>query len=552
MSASIDGVVSGMDTTAIINATIAAAAVPMRLMEAQLADWEGKKSKVAALNSNLADLASSITALATPENMTPFKADFADQEQFTIAFGGGTSPGTYRIQVHDTAQAATTLTDQAFATRDTPGEIATGTFDVMVAGALTTITVDAGDTLETIAGKVNAIEGVTSYVLDTGATTPYKLVISGEQTGSANTLWTDTSGLTGPGTAISFTAASSAQDAHASVNGISIFSETNTFSDTIPGMTLDALSVGTSEVLVNVSMDTEGIAERVTEFVDAYNDVRAFYDVNTVYNADEGIRGALVGDSSTRRVMDALAGLVSSTYYGDSGSGSIGFSLSQMGILTTQAGTLEVDDDVLENTIATNFDALMTVFVKDSVVSKAFAASTDPIGVNETLSVTADGRITEIAITASDTIQDVAAMLNGLQGVQARVIQQGTDFRLWVGPIDSGDGTFGLESDTTGPTAFLASMPDGSRATGPLGTIVNEIETVYVEQDNGILQVRGESIESTIESLEERIEAFQRRMDSQTERLRAKFTQLEITMGQLQQSQGFLSALGGSSAASLI
>ena len=83
--------------------------------------------------------------------------------------------------------------------------------------------------------------------MNTGeASNPYRLIIQGEDTGSANTIEIDTSGLTGGGTVPSFTEQTAAADAELSINGIDVVSDSNTVSDSITGLTLE-LTGTTSE-----------------------------------------------------------------------------------------------------------------------------------------------------------------------------------------------------------------------------------------------------------------------------------------------------------------
>ena len=552
---SIDGVVSGLDTTSLINAIVESQSVRLRSLQSQENDWRDRQSTVSDLNSRLSSLSETLQELGAPESLSLYSTDLSDESQFSVSFGSGTQPGTYSVQVLQTATLSSWVGADGFSARDQAGLLSSGTFDVSVGGTTTQVSIDATDTLDTLAAKLDALEGVTSYVVDTGSgTNPYKLVVAGTDTGLDNAV--DITNLAFDGSATDLTFAdpavegSIAQDAQISVNGLVLSSADNAFHGQIPGIDIDARSAGTSPIVFTVERDDDAIAEKLEAFVTAYNDIKSFYDVNTVYNTDVGLRGPLVGDSSARRIMDQLSNRISENYLGDSSAGYFGTSLSRLGILTTREGTLEFDRDTLDTVLTDNPDLVQSIFSTDGVHSQVYSDPSDAFGASGTLKITGGGRIVEgVTINPGDTLSDVAAQLNGLAGIEARVLQDGNHYRLFMTSTDSADGAFEVEvtsGDLGNALLFDPPNPDGvvPPTGGPLANIVRDIEDLFIGED-GLLDVRSETIESQISDLQNQIERQQNRIDSEVERLRARFSNLEVTLGQLNSTQAQLGAILG-------
>jgi flagellar hook-associated protein 2 len=80
-------------------------------------------------------------------------------------------------------------------------------------------------------------------------------------------------------------------------------------------------------------------------------------------------------------------------------------------------------------------------------------------------------------------------------------------------------------------------------ASGPLNTIRDRIEDVYVDPYEGTIKTRTDSLEDTIEGLEDSIADFEARMEDYEARLRTQFNSMEVVLGELYSTQSYLSAL---------
>jgi flagellar hook-associated protein 2 len=78
---------------------------------------------------------------------------------------------------------------------------------------------------------------------------------------------------------------------------------------------------------------------------------------------------------------------------------------------------------------------------------------------------------------------------------------------------------------------------------GPLGTIRDQLEDVYLDTFDGTLKSRTDSLEDSIEDLEDQISNFEKRLTAYAARLRTQFTNMEVVLGELNATQSFLSQL---------
>jgi len=146
------------------------------------------------------------------------------------------------------------------------------------------------------------------------------------------------------------------------VNGVTITSDTNTVDDAIPGMTLDLAGLTTSAVTVNVEPDHDAVVAKVQSFVDAFNDVARFVKVQSVYDAEAGIKGAFVGEASVSRVMQGLKSVVTTEF---TALGQDWDAISFAGVSFTSEGLLELDATTLEDALDDDPEAVNALFTDD-------------------------------------------------------------------------------------------------------------------------------------------------------------------------------------------
>jgi flagellar hook-associated protein 2 len=232
-----------------------------------------------------------------------------------------------------------------------------------------------------------------------------------------------------------------AASASLTINGVEVTSDTNTVTDAVPGMTITLTGTNAGDAItVEVSSDPEAIEEKVQAFVDAYNDVVNFISTNSIYDTDEGIRGAFVGESGVRRVSSGMQSIVTGVY---SDLGQEYDSLTLIGISSTSTGTLEIDSDKFQEILLSDPDQVADLFTSDDGFIAAMNDQLDVYTDSTTgsLSVRKDsieGRITDLN-------DDIDAMNDRIDRLESRLRSQFTRMEASIGELQS-----------TG--AFIASM----------------------------------------------------------------------------------------------
>lgn len=361
MGISVGGLVSGIDTDSLIAGLVAAYGTPKTVMESQLQDLESEQEAFAGLDNRLTSLRTALETVATADEFEVYTATSADDSFVGVSASTGAIPGRYSVEVNHLATSASQLS-QGYASKSADGALGTGTFALTYGSTTTNITIDGTMSLSDLANAINEqADGVNAYVMNTGdAATPYRLVLTGEDTGAANGISVDTSALSG-GTAPSFTEVSAAADAEVVINGITVTDSDNTIDAAIPGLSFTAEAVTTSAVNVDVELDSDAMAEKVKSVVDAYNAVMSYVSTKSVYNTDEDIRGPFVGQGLVSSITSSLSAMVTAQY----GSGSL-TALSQMGISTEKDGTLTFDTEAFTEAFGENPDDVLALFTDET------------------------------------------------------------------------------------------------------------------------------------------------------------------------------------------
>jgi len=429
----VDGIVSGIDTTAMINAIVGVVGTQKIVMENHLAELNQQKSAVSGLSSMLSALSTKIQDMDTADEFTILTATPSTDEQFDISLSSNATPGSYAIQVVKIA-AAETEVSQGFADKSSLGVISQGSLSITYGGTTTALTVDGtNDSLEALATQIDNITGLTSYVLDTGdgSGSPYKLVVQGEETGDTNSIIIDNTGLVGAGTVPTFSQVVAAADSQIKVNGVDVYDSDNSIT-AIPGITITAKTAGTSAVDINVAKDTSAIESQVSEFISAYNGVINYYRTYTVYNADSGIKGGLVGDGTARRVIDGLSSMITSQY---STTGSID-ALSKIGVETQKDGTLKLNSTDFQAALSSDYASVQALFSESTGPLQTIQTTIDDVYVDST-NGTLQSRTDTLESSIEDTQENIDDFDKYLKSYSERLREQFTAMEIAMGEMQS-------------------------------------------------------------------------------------------------------------------
>lgn len=392
------GAGSGIDTTSLVSQLVELERTPKESsLDSKQESLEAQISAYGVLKSSLSEFNSALGTLSDNDTYNARAVSFPDTDVLTPnSVDAGAQTGTYQIEVVDVAQAQSIATG-AYADKEAAlGESGTLTitfgtwtysgsdpdsFSVNDDRSALNITVEASDSLEDLAEKINAEDsGIQASVLLVDG--QYQLLMTAPS-GADNALRiTSDDATTGDTEGLSVfefnenefsqvTETQQAQDAELTINGLTIYRETNEIDDVIQGFnfSINKADPGNS-VTFTVEADTSVAEDVIRNFVEAYN---LFYETSdnlTGYTQDEEtnqtVRGDLATDGTAKTLINRLRTMVGSEVTGLSE----GFTaLTNLGIRTELDGTLSIDEDDFSSALDDNFDLVEALFAPQTTAT---------------------------------------------------------------------------------------------------------------------------------------------------------------------------------------
>ena len=374
----VDGLVSGLDTTSIIEGALSLQRSRIDRLNVRKQSILDQKTAFSTIEGQLLGLRGTMrSVLRTTNNAFDGKvATSSDEDAVGVSASSNAIAGTYQFRVTQLAQAHQ-IKSNGFESDST--EIGTGSVTIQV-GARAQSIVEVDSSNNTLQGLANAINSLSDDVSATivndgsGGATPYRLLLSSNLSGAENEI-TITSDLSG-GEPIDFSGPSvqDAQDAQVQLGtgegAITVSSNDNQFDDLIAGVNLDVfVADAEKDVRITVENDVEGVTTAVRSFVESYNEVIEFINVNSRYDAEAESAGLLLGNGSASSIQSALRNAAGSVVNGVSQDLN---SLTRLGISTDQDGKLFLSSSKLEDIIAgrvegVEIDDIRRLFAIDGV-----------------------------------------------------------------------------------------------------------------------------------------------------------------------------------------
>ena len=358
MAISSAGIGSGLDVAKIVEQTVAAEKVPLKKLEYKAEGIQTQIStygEIKSLTSKLGDIASKLTRDSAWNGVNIRSSNSTISGTMT----GIAAPGTYNIKVTHLAQAQTTAiggaNGVALAKDETMG--AAGTIKLTMDGETKELSISASDTLTKIATKINeAGMGIQASIV-TNVDGQERLMLRSKETGTDKAFTVDLGSLSSAPAALGQAEAQAAKNAKVKLNGMEVESSSNTFANTIPGMSFTVSEVTSTAATLNVKADTEAMKKNIQEFVDTYNELNDLLTQSTKYVEESKTAGVLQGDSATVSLQNSLRMLTQ----GISGSTGGLTRLAEIGIQMQEGGKLSTDTTKLDKAL-TNLEGLKGLF----------------------------------------------------------------------------------------------------------------------------------------------------------------------------------------------
>lgn len=352
MAMGIDGLVSGLDTTSLIDALINAEAGTQRILSTKVSTTQKLVTELQTLNSSVATLATNATSWSSVDKLRSVTASSSASSVAVTADATATA-GSLTFTVDRLAKPQISVT--AAMTSWSGGSTVT-----LVDAAGVKTEVSAGASLADLAANINSAgTGVTATLVasgtDSGTGDPkYRLQLSGA-TGAAGafSLYDGTAAEVTAGTATDVLAASgaatvsTAQDAAVTLwAGTSaaqeITSTTNAFTDLLPGVDITVSAVESSPVTLTVARSTTTATNAATNLITGVNNILTSIRTKSAVTSTTGTdgtpsvsAGAFTGDGQVRNLSSGLSRAVMDPIDGASP--------STIGITITRTGSIELD-----------------------------------------------------------------------------------------------------------------------------------------------------------------------------------------------------------------
>jgi flagellar hook-associated protein 2 len=340
---SVDGLVSGINTTQIVDQLIAIEARPQTLAKQRLDKFNSQSTAYADLRTKFNSLNTAALAVSSAFDWQAISATSSDPD--TVTATGSTASGTGNLSFVVNSLAS----PDVYASGWTVASLTSTVVPAPGAGGARTITVgvgsdsrsiDVGDgSLESV---VNAINGQSNFKLSASAVKVsednYRLQLTATEAGASNTISFNPANFSGVGSWLHVSTATSSQITVGSgADSYTVTSNTNTMADVLPGVTLSLKRqspVGTT-VTVATAKDPSVIANKIDAMVTAFNIVANNIADLSKYDAATKKAGVLIDSSALRQARQLMSTAVS----GSGGSESA----VMAGITLNRDGTIAFD-----------------------------------------------------------------------------------------------------------------------------------------------------------------------------------------------------------------
>jgi flagellar hook-associated protein 2 len=323
----VDGLVSGLQTSSIISQLMQIEAQPQTNLKNQVTSENKIISSYQSVNTKMAALKTAAEALTNSVTNTTWQAakTTSSSTAVTATAAPGTAASTLTFDVKDLAAA------HVVTAANLPANGVTGGAGFDISYGMQPLHVDVTD--DTPQGIADAINGLGLSLKASVLTTDQGTVlqVASTETGKAGQFT-----LTGiPGAQMAVQGKDALISVGSGAGAYTISSSTNTFTNLMPGVTINT-TAKQDGVTVTVGSDADAIATKMQALVDAANAALTEIGNQTSYNTANKTGSPLSGDFTVRQLQSQVLSSISS------GSPSYG-SFSQLGVQLDRGGKITFD-----------------------------------------------------------------------------------------------------------------------------------------------------------------------------------------------------------------
>lgn len=371
------GLASGIDTNSIIDKLVAVERQPITTLQNERTAQQTRKALVNDLNTRLSKLADAMRPLELTTGIQGRTVTAPSGAPFSTTTVGTAPIGSYDIGVVQLAQAQRTYS-KSFAKADQAGLLGAGTLTLQSGGQTKTVDITAADTLSSVASKISGAGlPLGAAVIYDGSS--YRIVVNGQATGDAAAITFSDTG-SGLGLDLAANTVVKAQDAKVTVDGFQARSAQNSFSNLIPGLTLNATAVSARDqngqvvtTALRVQDDPSKLSTALSAIVDQFNSTMAAVKQQVPSGDGKTTLGedTLAGETIIR---DSQVALMRFTTTQAGPAGNAYGTLAEIGLSIDRYGTMSVDQTKLAAAVSKDPTAVTNLLTGSDGIMKKLGA----------------------------------------------------------------------------------------------------------------------------------------------------------------------------------
>jgi len=295
---------SSIDVASIVSQLMTVENKPLDDLKAKITGVQTIISDLGNMKSKIATLQSAVTTFEDPSTYNNPTANSSDNSVVTASASTNAAIGSVSVSVAQLATTSKLVLTKGVATNFSSANDAVSIdpangFSITVGGKtyntkdtsnpLVMTGSNGGSSFATVSDLQNWINGlgvnVSANLIQTVSANDYVLQINGTQTGSANAV----SLTLGAGSTAQQSSVSTAQDAIATIGGVTVNRSTNSINDVVNGITFNLVGVSSSgsSATISVAQGPDNSSAMINTLIEAYNDVVNQYNTYTA-NSNSG------------------------------------------------------------------------------------------------------------------------------------------------------------------------------------------------------------------------------------------------------------------------
>ncbi|MGO4102390.1 flagellar filament capping protein FliD [Leifsonia sp. YAF41] len=356
-SLAVDGLISGLKTTELINSLMAVEQIPQTLLKNKVATSQAYITALQSLNAKVASLSELAGKMAKPDSLSLNSAT-SSSTKVSVTAAPGVAAGQLDLTVNALAQAQKSVTGIMQQWPETPPVLTITGKD----GVAHTITANSASLDDVVSAVNKSDSGVTATKVSVGGGS-FRIQFTSKTVGEDGAFSVSTASVAPE---LALTEIQKASDASITIWAGTpaaqiITSKTNTFADVLPGVSVTVSGVSVDPVTISITRDDEANSKAAGALVAALSEIFAEIAAKAAITTKTDASGSttttggpFTGDSTVRDAKQKIISAATAPVNGKSP--------SEFGIVITKKGTVEFDAD--------KFKAAM---LKDPVATQAAA-----------------------------------------------------------------------------------------------------------------------------------------------------------------------------------